>query len=247
MERVKNVRDTIYLLIFSKPRYALEVSKLIYGRENKRVFAEIKQLLNDNWIKEFTVDIDIEDRRAIQRKYYRALSDPIVRYVQNTSFKLMLLEHEKEEFLKHFLKLILSSQAFRYWIKNNIPKNFKTISINAFDFILTFVDMLFFIHDNNPNLKQQHKNVRDSQSYYNALEKQRKNKEFNREENLSKVLELFYGNTISEDDKKEILADIHHLFVIPNIPEERVGFSDFGSLFYMTDSLSLDINKLFST
>jgi hypothetical protein len=251
MERVKNVRDTIYLLFFPQPRYALEVSKMIYGHGNNRVFSEIRGLLKDNWIQECSIDIEIEDRRAEKRKYYLATPDPVIKYVQDTAFKLLFIEHSEKDlnFLKYFLRQLLSSRAFRYWVEMNmgksIPKDVATKSLNMMDFILTFVDMLFIIHGQNDFFKRRLGAIKNKGDYDRAIDKLSKlKKEDPLKKKLQEMMPLFYWDTTIEDKKDEIMSDFHYLFVIPEIELGPFKFSEFGSKYHMTESLSQDISKI---
>lgn len=239
MKRVKNVKDTIYLLIFCEPRYAFEISKILYGRENKAVFAEIKQLVNDNWIEEASVPFvekdEKGDKRAGQRKYYNAKIDPIISYIEKIT-NMMLDENDLSP-----LRRIIDSRPFRYLVEKNIPENFKEIPIDSIDFILTCLDVLFIISNRTKMFKKLQPGPRDIEDNYGKIVKSLKNNKIFIEK-TPKLLEFLYEQTDVPDPVKENLA---YLFIIPRrLAFNPPGFSDFGRKFYSIDTLSNEISKI---
>ena len=94
-------------------------------------------------------------------------------------------------------------------------------------------------------MKQKFGEIHEMKDYYSAIDILRKNEKFNSK--IPKLMSLLYGDDIPEDVKKEIKADIHHLFVAPKIGFlKSLGFSDFGMKYYMAESLSQSVSKLLS-
>lgn len=242
MTRVKNVRDTIYLLLFSDPNYAFEISKIIYGKENKVVFRELKQMLDKGLIDSYSVETSkFKDGRSQQRNYYHAEVDLILTYIKKTVGKEILFD----SFSKSIIESILQSQAFRYLIKKNLPKDFKERSINAFDFILTYLDILFIISSQNTYFASFSKDIHRVGDYENALENLQKDPLFNNK--LQEVSELLFheGEKNITPDVKEHLA---YLFIIPEkIVFGHPGFSSFGIKYFDIISKARDFSNLFES
>ncbi|MCK5260789.1 MAG: hypothetical protein KAJ44_01240 [Thermoplasmatales archaeon] len=241
MKRVKNVKHTIYLLIFCKPRYAFEISKILYGRDNKRVFAEIKQLIDDKWIEESTVPFiekdESGDKRAGQRKYYQAKIDPIIDFIETIDTKLL------DENDLYPLRMIVGSRPFRYLVEKNIHGDFKEIPINARDFILTFLDYLFIISEQTEMFKKLQPGPRKIGDYEKAVEDLKSNKKF--VEKIPEILKLLYNETNVPDPVRENLS---YLFVIPRkLAFNHQGFSGFGVQFNSINELSIKISNLLKT
>ena len=243
MKRVKNVRDTIYLLIFCKPSYAFELSKILYGRENKAVFAEIKQLVNDNCIEEspssFVEKDEKGDMRSGQRKYYNARIDPIIEHIEKISNTPLDLND------RYPLRSIIGSRPFRYLVEKSMPDDFKEIPINAMDFILTYLDVLFIISKKTPFFKNFQPGPRYVKDYEIALESLEKNKIFI--DKTPALLEILYkkSNDYNEEKiPKPVKDNFHNLFVIPRRLFGFTPFSDFGRGYYGIESLSQQISKL---
>lgn len=239
MKRVKNVRDTIYLMLYSEPRYPLEVSKLIYGQANNRVFAEIKQLHKDKWIEEFTVSIDVPDKRAEKRKYYRASIEPIIKHIKETY--LYPPDGDLAVGFNAMFREILNSRSFRYWVGNKLPEDFEVVAIDGIDFILTLLDGLFIMNEQNKFFKKQFGEIKDSQSYYKAIAFLRKDSKF--QSKLPEIANILYGD---EEIPELVEKDLVYMFVLPSISDIRpMGFSRFGEIYTWSISFSQNISKLF--
>lgn len=237
MNRIKNLKDTIFLTIYSEPRYASEVSKILYGKENKRVFLEIKKLVNDNWLTESSYTAQINDKRSKTRKYYQARIDPIIVYIEKSSEKLLGRTEE------HFLKSILDSQAFKYLIKKQLPQDLKVRSVNAIDFILTYLDILFIISDRNELFRKRSKGIKKISDYENAIEGLKKDKKF-----IAKLPELTEILFRQKDVQPEVKKHLPYLFIIPEkLSFCHPGFSDFGKKYYGITSISRGVSKLLET
>ena len=240
MDKVKNVRDTIYLMIFCKPQYAFEISKILYGKENKRIFIEIKQLENENWIESYSgeVEQDFTDKRSSYRKYYNAKIDPIITYIEK--IKDVILEENDLSPLRR----IIDSRPFRYLVEKNLPDNFKEKPIDAMEFILTCLDALFIISNRSGFLKKFQPGPRDIEDNYGKIVKSLKNNTIFIEK-TPELLDFLYNQTDVPDPVKENFAT---LFVIPRrLTFNPTGFSDFGKKFYSIDTLSIKISNLFKT
>lgn len=239
MKRVKNVRDTIYLLLYSEPRYPLEVSKIIYGKENKRVFAEIKQLHEDKWIEEFTVSIDVQDKRAEKRKYYRARIDPIMKHIKETY--LIPPEGDQAVAFDAMFRELLTSRSFRYWVGKKLPEDFEVVSIDGIDFILTLLDSLLIMKEQTKLFKKQFGEIKDLQNYYKAIEFLRNDTNF--QSKLPTIANILYGDA---EIPELVEKDLVYMFALPSISEIRpMGFSRFGEIYTWSIGLSQDLSKLF--
>lgn len=114
MERIKNLGEKIYWSVFLDPKYKLEISNEIYGRECKAIYPEIKKLEKRKWIKKVpmpeNVNIDIAGKRANRRQYYSAniqpLLDDIIENLERADIEIDRNEKEK-------LKSFLNSSTFK--------------------------------------------------------------------------------------------------------------------------------------
>ncbi len=112
-EKIDNLGKKIYLLMYSRPRYKAEISNMIYRRECKAIYPEIKKLEKLKWIKQidYKKPTDYKDpkpnagKRANRRQYYIAKIDPIMEVI---SRKVKL-----DDFDRYVLRNILESRAFR--------------------------------------------------------------------------------------------------------------------------------------
>ena len=241
MVRIKNVRDKIYLLIYTKPRYAFELSDILYGRENKAVFAELKKLENENWIEGYTGELEeeITDGRSGYRKYYNTKIDPIINFIETIDITLL------DENDLYPLRMIVGSRPFRYLVEKNIPTDieFKENPINAIDFILTFLDYLFIISEQTEMFKKLQPGPRKIGDYEKAIEDLKNNKRFI--EKTPKILELLYNETNVPDPVKKNLS---YLFIIPRrLAFNHPGFSDFGRQLNSITEISIKISNLLKT
>ncbi len=237
MARVKNVKDTIYLLIFTEPTYAFNISDIMYGQENKRVFLEIKQLLKQHWIEEFETSVfDERDKRSKQRIYYQANIKPIINHVEGiTKDTLPDLTN------RHCIESTLNSLAFRYLIKRNLPELFFQESINAIDFILTYFDFLVVFSSQNNYIKKFNQGIRKIGDYEQAIESLQKDKHFSARS--SEICELLYREKNSPVD---IIEQLPRLFIFPRkLTDFYPGFSSFGAKYFDLHSTSRAFSNLF--
>lgn len=78
MKRVNDLGEKIYLIVYGKPKYKLEISKKIYGKESKSIYPEIKKLEQKGWIKQIKYkDVETRDKRAERRQYYYTNVKPL--------------------------------------------------------------------------------------------------------------------------------------------------------------------------
>lgn len=238
MARVKNVRDTIYLLIFTKPTYAFNISDIIYGQENKRVFLEIKQMLTQRWIEEYEYTVqECEDKRSQQRIYYQANIRPIMDHIEDITKKNILPDS-----INNFsIESTLNSLAFRYFIKRNLPEHFFQESINAIDFILTYLDFLILISSQNSYIKKFTQGIRKIGDYEQAIESLQKDKRFTARS--PEICELLYRE---KNPPVDIIEQLPYLFIFPEkLTDFYPGFSSFGAKYFNLFSTSRDISRLF--
>jgi len=238
MARVKNVRDSIYLLIFTNPTYAFDISDTIYGQENKRVFIEIRQMLKDRWIEESgSVAIECEDKRSQQRIYYQANIRPIMDHIADITKKDFLPDPTNN----FSIESALNSLAFRYLIKRNLPEHFFQESINAIDYILTSLDFLVVISSQNDYIKKFTKGIRKIGDYERAFETLQKDKRFIARS--SEICELLFREKNSPVD---IIEQLPYLFIFPGkLTDFYPGFSSFGAKYFKLLSTSRAFSDLF--
>jgi len=238
MARVKNVKDTIYLLIFTEPTYAFNISDIMYGQENKRVFLEIKQLLKQHWIEEFETSVfDERDKRSKQRIYYQANIRPIMDHIADITKKDILPDPTNN----FSIESTLNSLAFRYLIKRNLPEHFFQESINAIDFILTYLDFLVVFSSQNNYIKKFNQGIRKIGDYDRAFETLQKDKRFI--EQSLKICELLYREKNSPVD---IIEQLPYLFIFPGkLTDFYPGFSSFGAKYFNLLSTSRAFSNLF--
>ena len=107
---IHNLGKKIYFLCYSRPRYKLEISNMIYGCESKGIYPEIKKLEKKEWIKkadkkiidEFNKQkhsdkLDLSSQNAEKRKYYYADNKPIYEDIINFLKKQNIDLNEKEK------------------------------------------------------------------------------------------------------------------------------------------------------
>lgn len=236
-DQVKRVKDVIYLMIFSEPLYAFEISRRLYGRENKRVFLEIRKLEDDKWIKAHKMTVqDAIDGRSKQRIYYQANIRPILDQIEDITQDILL--NETEEFsVKH----TLDSLAFRYLIKRNLPERFTDDPVSAIDFILTYFDFLVVVSSQNNYIKKFSRNIHEAGDYEDAIKSLRKDKQFIAQ--TPNICEHLFKEKTTIDDIKTHLP---YLFVFPEkLIDFYPGFSSFGAKYFSFNSTAREISRLF--
>ena len=240
MIRVKNVKDTIYLLIFQEPTYAFQISTVMYGQENKRVFLEIKGLLEQRWIEEFETKVFVEkDKRSKRRIYYQADVRPILDYIHDITKKETLPDRTNN----FCIESTLNSLAFRHLIKRNLPEHFMEKQINAIDFILTHFDFLVVISSQNNYIKKFTKNIKEAGDYEDAIKSLGKDKRFTARS--PELCELLYGE---KNTPVDVIEQLPHLFIFPEkLTDFYPGFSSFGIKYFDIISKARAFSNLFES
>jgi len=136
MERIQNLKEKIYLLTYGKPRYKSEISKLLYGKDVKQIYPEIKKLESPGtkWIKKVNykgdIEGDIEDGRSINRIYYHAnvepLFDSMCRDLKNMQEKLSVVDKNKHNLFKwEDIELTVDEEKkLQYFLGHNVFRKF---------------------------------------------------------------------------------------------------------------------------
>jgi len=144
MERIQDLREKIYLLTYGKPRYKAEISKLLYGKDVKQIYPEIKKLESPSmkWLKKVNYKGDIEDGRSKNRIYYQANVEPLFDSIckdlkdiqgklskskkKDNKFNLELTINEKER-----LYNLLDHEVFRKFVYNISKRVEQVPGLNA--------------------------------------------------------------------------------------------------------------------
>jgi hypothetical protein len=224
-------------MIFSEPLYAFEISRRLYGRENKRVFLEIRKLEEDRWIKAHKMTVqDAIDGRSQQRIYYQANINPILNHIEDITQDTV--SDPTNEFS---IKYTLESLAFRYFIKRNLPEHYTEAPINAIDFILTYFDFLAFISSQNNYIKKFTRNIHEEEDYKNAIKLLQKDKRF-----IARSLDICELLYREKNTPVDVIEQLPYLFIFPGkLIDFYSGFSSFGAKYFNLLSTSRDISKLF--
>lgn len=237
MERIKDLRDTMYLLVFAESRYATEICKILYGKENKRVFFELKKLATDGWIRAESVTVHEKDKRAEKRKYYQANNDPVIDRIKQNCKGIF------DDDCQFIFSTILNAPAFRYLIKRNIPENFKETSTDSIDFILTYLDILYIISDRNELFREASRGIKTVGDYEKAIEDLQNDKKFN--EKLPEIMDILFRG---KEPPIQVIERMSYLFIVPSkFTFRHPGFSDFGQKYFGITSISREISKLLET
>lgn len=139
MDRIINLGEKIYFLTYGRPRYKADISEILYGRESKAIYPEIKKLEKNKWIEkldmrdaltkigelncvELEKDMQKMDGRGQKRQYYYAKVQPMFENICEFLKKLGITFNSEEE-----KKLIgfLDSKWFRYSINQMTSFNVK--------------------------------------------------------------------------------------------------------------------------
>lgn len=231
----------VYLATFDEPRYLMEIGKLIYGVEEKtypKLSGEkgaIKKCLRKGWIKDVTDFIEIPEPKKSgfeKRRYYKAKIDPILEQIKKeTPFIGSDLE---------IIEKILNSKAFKYLIKKQISKGLKTISINAFDFILTYFDILMIISKEYKPFVN-HRNVTAIEfDYIFAINKVKRD-----EKMMNKIKKIAIKLFDEKNLPKNVIQDFPYLFIFPGTLIHNIhGLSEFGKKYYEMKLIFQEISKL---
>lgn len=130
MERVLNLGEKIYWAVFFEPKYKLEISHQIYGRESKAIYPEILKLEKKGWIKKVPMPENVEiggaGKRANRRQYYSANIQPLLNnIIESLNVHGITINKNEKEKLKKFL----TTEEFRDLIYYNpdVSKNNKKI------------------------------------------------------------------------------------------------------------------------
>jgi len=158
-KKVKNLKEKVYLLLYGKPNYKADISKIIYGKESKTINRIFKELQNENppWIKPVKTSVNRKDGRSWNQKNYIALPQPLFEYI--TQF----LRPNKGEILEFFIdnrekimKLFDSKpfrkfihEAIRYYIVDNINDVFFMIKEEIGEYCM-FLDYIYGDHHPKP-------------------------------------------------------------------------------------------------
>jgi len=115
---IHNLGKNIYFLMYGMPRFKWEISKLIYGRESKAVYPEIKKLYEAKWIKNIDPskwkDLQFtSDKREQKRKYFYANSKPLLDSICDDLSKIDI---KLDDIEKKRLINFLDSEAFRRFV-----------------------------------------------------------------------------------------------------------------------------------
>lgn len=225
----------VYLATFSKPRYVMDIGELIYDVK-KDTYPKlmgkngaIKKCLKRGWIKDVTDSIEIPDPKPQgfeKRRYYKANIDTILDHIL---YRKILGELDE-----YVIKKISGSKAFEYLISKHFFEDLKINRkgfIDAFEYILSHIDILIIICGEYNVLEEQSKELYTIQAYDKALKKNQGNKKLM--DNLEKIIEKLF-----EEDNlpREITEDALSLFIIPDslkLPVPLVsGLSEFGRRYY---------------
>jgi len=141
-EEIYNLGKKIYLLCYTKPRYKMEISEMIYGDPKKKsIYPEIKKLEKKGWIKKadnkiidyFKDKLDLSGRNAEKRQYYISSYKPLkIAIIERYKDKNVEFSKEELEEFEKILYMLLS----RHLIDNIIKSCDLRKNIDLFDRVL---------------------------------------------------------------------------------------------------------------
>ncbi len=112
MKEMMNLREKIYLLMYGKPDYVSNISRIIYQKRSRSIDRTVRKLKEKGWVKEIAYKPPTEpwDARMSKGTYYIAdmkiLFDSILRDLEKKNISLTTEE-------KKSLKRYLDSESFR--------------------------------------------------------------------------------------------------------------------------------------
>lgn len=128
-KKIMNLEEKVYLLMYGKPDYIANISRIIYKKRCKTIDRVVKKLKGDGWIKEIKYEPLREplDARMSKGTYYSAnmkpLFDSILRDLEEKNISLTSKEKES-------LKRYLDSKSFRATVREITVEDGKLRSKN---------------------------------------------------------------------------------------------------------------------
>jgi len=145
MERKANLKEKIYLLAYGEPRYKLEISNILYGKEQKQIYPVINDLIKDNWIEITDYTLDEKDKRANKRIYYKANIEPLYDNICQDLEKLAKESIEKYPELKIQQGGITLNENEKKKLKKYLRSDYFKKFIFAFHIALYSKHTIYFI------------------------------------------------------------------------------------------------------
>ena len=234
----------VYLTTFIEPNYVMEIGKLIYGKEQltyPKLMGKngvVNKCLKNGLIEDVTKLMKTPDDKTPgfeRRKYYRAKNDPLFERIESTG-----LYGLSSELDKHVLDRILDSNAFRFFIKKQFIKNYKDyikdVSIDAFEVILSYLDILFIICSEYEILNEYSKEIWSIDDYNKIMKENQEDKKL-----MNKIEMMMKKLTEEKALPKEVMEDAVYLFIIPDNLKKPIpgldGLSDFGKRYFYMKSI----------
>jgi hypothetical protein len=244
----------VYLATFIEPNYVTRIGELIYGKKEltyPKLMGKngvVNKCLKNGLIEDVSKLMktpDNKDPRFKRRIYYRAKNEPLLKRIE--SMALLGLSGDLD---KHVLTKILDSNAFRFLIKKHFIKNYKDyikdISIDAFEIILSYLDILIIICREYEIFNEYSKEIWTIADYNKFMKKNQGNKKLRNKIELV-MKKLSEENTLSKDVKEDAV----YLFVIPDNLKKPTpvydGLSEFGRSYYYIKSVFNEFAEIFQT
>lgn len=129
MKEMMNLREKIYLLMYRKPDYVSNISRIIYQKRSRSIDRTVRKLKENGWVKEIAYKPPTEpwDARMSKGTYYIAdmkiLFDSILRDLEKKNISLTTEE-------KKSLKRYLDSESFKNVVQEIILVDGKLRSSN---------------------------------------------------------------------------------------------------------------------
>lgn len=231
----------VYLTTFDKPRYVMEIGNIIYRVERQtypKLMGEngaINRCLEKGWIEDVTDSMKIPKEKPLgfeKRRYYKAKIDPIISKIKD---KVSLND-------RYVLRNILNSKAFGYLINKRISEDPESLSVDAIEFILGYLDVLFIISEHSKLLKKRFRQIKTEEQYDNEIKTIKKDKKLM--EQLIRITSKLFQQ---EELPSEITEDFVYLYAIPGeLSLTYTGYGQFGEFYYTMKTLSqtiLDLTK----
>jgi len=234
----------VYLTTFIEPNYVTKIGELIYGKKEltyPKLMGKngaVNKCFKKGWIEDITKLMKSPDDKTPgfeRRIYYRAKNDPLIERINSTG--LFGLENDLD---KHVLDKILDSNAFRFLIKKQFIKNYKDyikdISIDAFEVILSYLDILIIICREYEILNEYSKEIWLIDEYNKVMKKNQGDKKL-----MNKIEMMMKKLSEEENIPKDVKEDAVYLFVIPDNLKKPTpaydGLSEFGKSYYSVKSV----------
>jgi len=235
----------IFLLSYNDPMSGYGIARRIYNHDHYRIRVVINELSGTSFIvNEWSKDPKERSKECFLIPVEN-LKGHKPRWIANPNAILAKIEGEVILNDDYVLCQILQSTAFKFLVKNNLPKDLQNSDLNAIDYILSLMDLIFIVSHEVDFFKKKSRGITTKKDYDKVLREIKKDKELSNE--IRKlVLPLFnMENKPGVEIPDNVFVEFPCLFVVP----ERLAYyfrgqSEFGRKYYQMRPIAEGISKL---